>query len=268
MITVAAQAEDGAATWVDARGRERLQREVRGAADHDDAREEAIGVEADEPRAQAREEPEVANAAPVRSADVARVVVAAEQQRRQGERHVCVSESRETRPRHAAKLQHREMKPTLVQYEAPGWGVGEVWLDDERTRLPQRAPPPTTQPAQAAQTRLMLAGRLHRVLRRRAGRLRRRELRIDDGFYGDCAAGAARGPRGEVVTYGELAALAGRPGAARAAGTFCARCGSRRSCRVHRVVSASGIGSWGTLGVDYKRRMLALEGVMLEDVAL
>jgi len=23
------------------------------------------------------------------------------------------------------------MKPTLVQYEAPGWGVGEVWLDDD-----------------------------------------------------------------------------------------------------------------------------------------
>ena len=58
-------------------------------------------------------------------------MVAAEQQRRQGERHIGVPESRETRPRHAAKLQHREMKPTLVQYEAPGWGVGEVWLDDE-----------------------------------------------------------------------------------------------------------------------------------------
>ena len=23
------------------------------------------------------------------------------------------------------------MKPTLVQYDAPGWGVGEVWLDED-----------------------------------------------------------------------------------------------------------------------------------------
>jgi hypothetical protein len=31
------------------------------------------------------------------------------------------------------------MRPTLVQYDAPGWGVGEVWLDAGRvfhTELP------------------------------------------------------------------------------------------------------------------------------------
>jgi methylated-DNA-[protein]-cysteine S-methyltransferase len=70
-------------------------------------------------------------------------------------------------------------------------------------------------------------------------------------------------PRGEVVTYGELAALAGRPRAARAAGTFCARCDLAPFLPVHRVVSSGGIGSWGDLGVDYKRRLLALEGVRL-----
>jgi methylated-DNA-[protein]-cysteine S-methyltransferase len=68
-------------------------------------------------------------------------------------------------------------------------------------------------------------------------------------------------PRGEVVTYGELAALAGRPRAARAAGTFCARCDLAPFLPVHRVVSSGGIGSWGSLGVEYKRRLLALEGV-------
>jgi methylated-DNA-[protein]-cysteine S-methyltransferase len=70
-------------------------------------------------------------------------------------------------------------------------------------------------------------------------------------------------PRGEVVTYGELAALAGRPGAARAAGTFCAR---NRLCILvpcHRVVGADGIGSYGSLGVGYKRRLLELEDVSL-----
>jgi O6-methylguanine-DNA--protein-cysteine methyltransferase len=32
---------------------------------------------------------------------------------------------------------------------------------------------------------------------------------------------------------------------------------------VHRVVSSTGIGSWGTQGVEYKRRLLELEGVRL-----
>jgi methylated-DNA-[protein]-cysteine S-methyltransferase len=70
----------------------------------------------------------------------------------------------------------------------------------------------------------------------------------------------ARVPYGEVVTYGELAALAGAPGAARAAGSFCAR--SRLSIFVpcHRVVSAGGLGPYGSYGTGYKRRLLALEG--------
>jgi methylated-DNA-[protein]-cysteine S-methyltransferase len=67
-------------------------------------------------------------------------------------------------------------------------------------------------------------------------------------------------PYGETVTYGELAALAGSPNAARAAGTFCA--GNRFPLVIpcHRVVAADGIGGFGTLGVDYKRRLLELEG--------
>jgi len=70
-------------------------------------------------------------------------------------------------------------------------------------------------------------------------------------------------PRGEVVTYGELSALAGYPGAARAAGSFCA--GNRFALIVpcHRVVGAAGIGGYGATGVGVKRRLLALEGVVL-----
>ena len=70
-------------------------------------------------------------------------------------------------------------------------------------------------------------------------------------------------PWGEVVTYGELAALAGRPGAARAAGSFCA--GNRFSLVVpcHRVVAATSLGGYGDAGVDVKRRLLRLEGVTL-----
>ena len=70
-------------------------------------------------------------------------------------------------------------------------------------------------------------------------------------------------PRGEVVTYGELAALAGHPGAQRAAGSFCARNPFPILVPCHRVVAADGLGSYGSLGVGYKRRLLELEGAVL-----
>jgi methylated-DNA-[protein]-cysteine S-methyltransferase len=68
-------------------------------------------------------------------------------------------------------------------------------------------------------------------------------------------------PWGDVVTYGELAALAGYPGAARAAGSVCA--GNRFWLIVpcHRVVAANGIGGYGASGAALKRRLLELEGV-------
>lgn len=70
-------------------------------------------------------------------------------------------------------------------------------------------------------------------------------------------------PWGEIVSYGELAALAGRPGAARAAGSFCARNRFALMLPCHRVVSAAGIGGYGPSGLPLKRRLLALEGVEL-----
>jgi methylated-DNA-[protein]-cysteine S-methyltransferase len=70
-------------------------------------------------------------------------------------------------------------------------------------------------------------------------------------------------PWGEVVSYGELAARAGRPRAARAAGTFCA--GNQHALVVpcHRVIASDGIGGYGSTGIAVKRRLLALEGVEL-----
>jgi methylated-DNA-[protein]-cysteine S-methyltransferase len=70
-------------------------------------------------------------------------------------------------------------------------------------------------------------------------------------------------PYGEVVSYRELAQLAGYPRAQRAAGTFCARNRFPLVVPCHRVVSSDGLGSYGSLGLDYKRRLLALEGVTL-----
>ena len=73
---------------------------------------------------------------------------------------------------------------------------------------------------------------------------------------------------GDVVTYGGLAVLAGRPRAARAAGTFCAK--SRVSLVVpcHRIVAAGRaepfeLGGYGAPGGSLKRRLLALEGTLL-----
>ena len=70
-------------------------------------------------------------------------------------------------------------------------------------------------------------------------------------------------PRGEVVSYGELAALAGRPRAPRAAGAVCSANRFAFVVPCHRVVSANGVGGYGTAGVGVKRRLLALEGVEL-----
>lgn len=70
-------------------------------------------------------------------------------------------------------------------------------------------------------------------------------------------------PRGDVVSYGELAALAGHPGAQRAVGTFCARNRFMLLLPCHRVVGADGIGGYGSAGVAVKRRLLALERVVL-----
>jgi methylated-DNA-[protein]-cysteine S-methyltransferase len=68
---------------------------------------------------------------------------------------------------------------------------------------------------------------------------------------------------GEIVSYGELAERAGRPRAPRAAGAFCAQNQLSLVLPCHRVVASDGIGGYGTSGVALKRRLLALEGVVL-----
>jgi methylated-DNA-[protein]-cysteine S-methyltransferase len=73
---------------------------------------------------------------------------------------------------------------------------------------------------------------------------------------------------GDVVTYGGLAALAGRPRAARAAGSFCARSVLALVVPCHRIVAAGReepyvLGRYGPTGTALKRRLLALEGTLL-----
>jgi methylated-DNA-[protein]-cysteine S-methyltransferase len=70
----------------------------------------------------------------------------------------------------------------------------------------------------------------------------------------------ARIPYGETVTYGELAALAGNPRAARAVGGACGRNPVLIIVPCHRVVASHGLGGFGG-GLDLKQRLLHLEGV-------
>jgi methylated-DNA-[protein]-cysteine S-methyltransferase len=152
------------------------------------------------------------------------------------------------------------VRPRRLTYRADGWGVGELWLDGERLlwhELPRPGDDVDDDHPLGERLRAFFAGEL---------------VGFDDveldlewctPFQLAVAEAVRRVPRGEVVTYGELAALAGYPGAQRAAGSFCARNRFPVVLPCHRVVAADGLGSYGSLGLDYKRRLLALEDVAL-----
>lgn len=74
-------------------------------------------------------------------------------------------------------------------------------------------------------------------------------------------------PTGKVVTYGQLAKMAGHPGAARAVG-MCMRSNNdipKTPC--HRVVGHDGslVGYAGTGGLEGKRALLVAEGVVFRN---
>jgi methylated-DNA-[protein]-cysteine S-methyltransferase len=147
-----------------------------------------------------------------------------------------------------------------VAYRADGWGSGELWLDGERLlwhEAPGLAADGDDGHPLGERFRAFFAGEAVSF----------DDVELDLEWctpFQLAVAETLRGvPRGEVVTYGELAALAGYPGAQRAAGTFCAHNRFPVVVPCHRVVSAGGIGSYGAQGVEYKRRLLALEDVAL-----
>ena len=152
------------------------------------------------------------------------------------------------------------MRARRVVYRADGWGSGELWLDGERLlwhELPRAGADGDDGHPLGGRLRAFFAGEPVSF----------EDVELDFEWctpFQLAVAETLRGvPRGEVVTYGELAALAGYPGAQRAAGTFCAHNRFPVVVPCHRVVSAAGIGSYGSQGVEYKRRLLALEDVAL-----
>ena len=71
--------------------------------------------------------------------------------------------------------------------------------------------------------------------------------------------------RGKLVSYGELACAVGRPGGARAAGQALARNPVPIFVPCHRVVAADGAPGGFSAGLDWKKRLLQLEGYRLKD---
>jgi len=180
---------------------------------------------------------------------------------------------------------------TQVAYEVEGWGTGELVVAEERVvwhelpwpraaraaaaTVPEDPSQTPTHPGLGAQAWVSQeASNRDRRLVSEVVRLLLAyfegervpledvpvELDYETPFLTRCAAALRTIPRGEVVTYGELAALAGAPGAARAAGGFCARSHLSIFVPCHRVVAAGGLGPYGSYGTGYKRRLLALEG--------
>jgi methylated-DNA-[protein]-cysteine S-methyltransferase len=72
-------------------------------------------------------------------------------------------------------------------------------------------------------------------------------------------------PRGQARTYGQLAAICGSPGAARAVGSVMAKNRFPLVVPCHRVLAAGGeLGGYSAPdGLRMKRRLLAMEGVNL-----
>jgi methylated-DNA-[protein]-cysteine S-methyltransferase len=191
---------------------------------------------------------------------------------------------------------------TSVSYSVDGWGVGELWFDAGRLvwhelPRPRQAPQNSLSTRARARTtpthqggvsnpppsRSTLAGKRRRVRDAAGPEVQELVHRLEAYFTGrrvsfadievdaddwtpfqiDVLNAIREIEYGEVVSYSDLARLAGHPRAQRAAGSFCAHNRFPLIVPCHRVVSANGLGSYGSLGLDYKCRLLALEGVTL-----
>lgn len=123
---------------------------------------------------------------------------------------------------------------------------------------------PTTTPDDTAlQTSAILHAAAAELDEYFAGALREFTVPIDwrqvDGFTAEALRTVMTIPYGETAAYGEVAILAGRPRAARAVGTACARSPWSIIVPVHRVVRADGlVGPYGN-NPETKRFLINLE---------
>ena len=169
----------------------------------------------------------------------------------------------------------------VVTYAVDGWGVGELALVDDRP-VSHELPLPTRRPARdhiedlselargTPDSLVRLLALIRRFFRGEQVSWTASDLRLDESveewgltpFMQRAAYALVAVPFGETVSYGELAGARGRPRAARAAGSFCARNPLELFIPCHRVIAATGrSAATAACGAAYKRRLLALEGL-------
>ena len=158
----------------------------------------------------------------------------------------------------------RYIRPVAVErvaYDAGEWGVGELVFADGLLAWHELPRPAATEAADDH----ALGRRLRACLGGEQDSFSEVELELDwcTPFQRAAVEAIRSIPYGETATYGEVAALAGHPNAQRAAGSVCASNRFPLIVPCHRVVAAGGLGSYGSLGVGYKRRLLELERVVL-----
>ena len=171
------------------------------------------------------------------------------------------------------------MRVVETRYDVPGWGGGELWrrgdvvlTHDFTFREGHVQVSDTVSDTFAGRFGHVREGGEDELVARFRAFLRGEEVSFEDvaidlewttPFQRALVDALRAVPRGEVVSYGELAALAGRPRAPRAAGALCAANRFMFVVPCHRVVGANGIGGYGDAGIEVKRRLLALEGIAL-----
>jgi methylated-DNA-[protein]-cysteine S-methyltransferase len=103
-----------------------------------------------------------------------------------------------------------------------------------------------------------------------AGKRRTFDLKIDwsrvDGFTRKALQVCARIPHGRTMSYGEIAARAGNPGAARAAGTAMSKNPFPIVVPCHRVIKFDGSLGGFSGNLQHKCFMLLLEGIDPENM--
>jgi methylated-DNA-[protein]-cysteine S-methyltransferase len=159
------------------------------------------------------------------------------------------------------------VRAELTRYAVDGWGDGELWTAGSVVLAHDFHFRFTTETADES-----VRGPAGELVSRIRAFFAARQVRFDDVRidldsatpFQRAVVRAIRGiPHGEIASYGEIAALAGYPNAGRAVGNVCAHNAWMLIVPCHRVVAADGIGSYGSAGIDVKRRLLRLEGVEL-----
>ncbi|WP_030683140.1 methylated-DNA--[protein]-cysteine S-methyltransferase [Streptomyces sp. NRRL B-1347] len=183
--------------------------------------------------------------------------------------HTQQEQQRAGRPGPVWAVVASDIGPLLLA--ATGTGLVNVVFhatDDVRDKAVERLDRLGAEPVEAPASPL-LAEPIRQLTAYFAGRRRDFELPLDwsliSGFNRQVLRELATGvPYGAVVGYGDLARRVGQPGAAQAVGVAMGSNPLPVVVPCHRVVeSDGGIGGFGG-GLETKRKLLALEGVLPE----